>query len=202
MRAKLFGGVAMAFLLGVAPVMAQDFSSAPGAAKAGTYKLDPAHGKITWSLSHLGFSTYTGQFSGVNATLVIDPKDVSKTTLTATVDISSIGTLNPTLDTELKGDKFFNDAKYPTATFVSTQVLKTGAHTADVMGNLTLLGVTKPEELKVTFNQGGTNPIEKVYELGFDGKAEIKRSAFGLSAYVPYVGDEVTLQIEGEFHAS
>jgi polyisoprenoid-binding protein YceI len=184
----------------VTPALAQDFSTNPATVKAGTYKLDPAHGKITWSLSHLGFSTYTGQFSDVNATLTLNPAEISKTTLTATVDIASIGTLNPKLDSELTGEKFFNAAKFPTATFVSTKIVRTGTKTASVYGNLTLLGVTKPEVLLVTFNQSGTSPIEKDYEVGFEGKAVIQRSQFGLSAYVPYVGDEVTLDLEGEFH--
>jgi polyisoprenoid-binding protein YceI len=181
-------------------VAASDFTTNPAAVKAGTYSLDPSHGKITWSLSHLGFSTYTGQFSDVTGTLVLDPKAIAKTTLNVSVDISSIGTLNPVLDTELKSDKFFNAAKFPTATFVSTKVIRTGKTTADVDGELTLLGVTKPQVLKVTFNLGGTNPIVKVYELGFEGHAVLKRSEFGLSAYVPYVGDTVSLDLEGEFH--
>jgi polyisoprenoid-binding protein YceI len=184
----------------VTPALAQDFSINPANVKAGTYKLDPAHGKITWSLSHLGFSTYTGQFSDVNATLKLDPTMLSKTTLSATVDIASIGTLNPKLDSELKGEKFFNAAKFPTASFVSTKIVRTSMKTASVYGNLTLLGVTKPEVLLVTFNQSGTSPIEKDYEVGFEGKAVLQRSQFGLSAYVPYVGDQVTLDLEGEFH--
>jgi polyisoprenoid-binding protein YceI len=174
-------------------------SANPAEVKAGTYVLDPNHGKITWSLNHLGFSTYTGQFSHVTGNLVLDPEHIARTTLEATVDIGSIGTLNPTLDQELKGDKFFNEAANPTAVFKSTKVQRTGSKTADVTGDLTLMGVTQPVTLSVVFNQGGTNPISNTYEIGFEGHTKIKRSEFGLKAFVPYVGDEVTLDLEGEF---
>ena len=193
---------AVLFSLAAVPAMAGDFSSNPADAKAGTYMLDSNHGKITWSLSHLGFSTYIGQFAKVTGTLKLDPKDPTKSTLTATVDIASVGTLNSVLDGELKGTQFFNAAKYPTATFVSTGIVTTGAKTADVTGKLTMLGVTQPETLHVTFNQSGTNPISHKFEVGFDAVAMIQRSAFGLKAYVPYVGDQVALQIEGEFQQS
>jgi polyisoprenoid-binding protein YceI len=184
----------------VAPALAADFTANPADVKAGTYALDPAHGKITWSLNHLGFSTYTGQFANVMGTLVLNPRDIAKTTLTATVAIDSIGTLNPKLDGELKSAEFLNEAKFPTATFTSTKVVRTGAKTAEVYGTLTLLGVTKPQTLNVTFNLAGTNPIVKVYEVGFQGHAILKRSEFGLKTYIPYIGDDVTLDIEGEFH--
>ena len=178
---------------------ASPISANPADVKAGTYVLDPNHGKITWSLNHLGFSTYTGQFSHVTGNLVLDPEHIAKTTLKATVDIGSIGTLNPTLDQELKGDKFFNAAANPTAVFKSTKVQRTGSKTAEVTGDLTLMGVTQPVTFSVVFNQGGTNPISNAYEIGFEGHAKIKRSEFGLKTFVPYVGDDVTLDLEGEF---
>jgi polyisoprenoid-binding protein YceI len=191
---------ALVYGAAIAPALAADFTANPADVKAGTYALDPAHGKITWSLSHLGFSTYTGQFANAMGTLVLNPKDIAKTTLTATVVIDSVGTLNPKLDGELKSAEFFNAPEFPTATFTSTKVVRTGEKIAEVFGNLTLLGVTKPQTLNVTFNLAGTNPIEKVYEVGFQGHAILKRSEFGLKTYIPYIGDEVTLDIEGEFH--
>ena len=70
---------------------------------------------------------------------------------------------------------------------------------AKVTGNLTLNGVTKPEEMDVTFNQAGTNPVMNKYEIGFSGTMTIKRSDFGVTKYVPMVGDDVALTLEGEF---
>jgi polyisoprenoid-binding protein YceI len=174
-------------------------SATPLAAKAGTYALDKAHGKVTWSISHLGFSTYIGQFTDTAGTLVLDPAKPDNSTLDVTIQTASVGTLNPVLDEHLKSADFFNVAKFPTATFKSTKITQTGPKTAKVRGDFTLLGVTKPLTLLVVLNQAGDNPFFKYYEAGFTATAHLKRTAWGLSKYAPYLGDDVNLQIEGEF---
>jgi len=186
-----------------APVLAQPTSIPdPAAARAGTYAADPGHTKVTWSVNHFGFSTYVGQFSGVAATLKVDPKAVAATTLEATIQTASVGTLNAALDNHIKNPDFLDVAKFPTATFKSTSVKSTGERTADVTGDLTLHGVTKPVTFQTTFIRGGMNPVDRnTYRLGFQGKTVIKRSDFGIKTYVPAIGDEVTLQIDAEFKA-
>ncbi len=169
------------------------------AATPGTYALDKAHGKVTWSISHLGFSTYIGQFTDTAGTLVLDPAKPENSTLDVTIQTASVGTLNPVLDEHLKSADFFNVAKFPTATFKSTKIIQTGPKTAKVRGDFTLLGVTKPLTLLVTLNQAGNNPFFKYYEAGFTATAHFKRTAWGLSKYAPALGDDVNLQIEGEF---
>ena len=74
----------------------------------------------------------------------------------------------------------------------------TGERTADITGDLTLHGVTRPVTLEAEFNQAGVNPVDKTYSLGFDAEAKIMRSDFGITAYLPGVGDEVELDIEAE----
>jgi polyisoprenoid-binding protein YceI len=180
----------------------QGLTTSPAAAQAGTYKTDPAHSKITWSVTHFGFSTYIGQFGHVDATLKVDPKAVGASALDVTVDAASLGTLNPALDTHLKSKDFLDVAAFPTATFKATKVVQTGEKTADITGDLTLHGVTRPVVVHATFNQAGPNPIDKKYELGFAGSAEITRSDFGIKTYVPVVSDKVTLTIEAEFKAA
>jgi polyisoprenoid-binding protein YceI len=175
-------------------------SDDPAQVKAGVYQLDPAHGKITWSVSHLGFSTYVGQFAHVTATLTLKPGGLPESTLTASVDMASLGTLNPDLDKVLKSESFFDVAKYPTATFVSTRILRSGKTTANVDGKLTLHGVTRPIVLKITFNQAGPVPMMKDYIAGFSGTAVVKRSEFGMGQYTNFITDDVPLQLEGEFH--
>jgi len=103
-------------------------------------------------------------------------------------------------DKALQGPMFFNVAQFPTMTFKSTSIEMTSAKTANIRGDFTLLGVTKPLILKTTFNRQaqdttGTN----VYKAGFTATKTIKRSEFGMKAYVPYVGDEVhvTINFEG-----
>ena len=193
-------GLAFAVLL-APPVEAQETSRAASDVRAGTYVTDPGHTKITWSLTHFGFSTYVGQFSKVAATLKLDPKAPQSAELQVTIDTASIGTLNPALDTHLKAPDFLDVAKFPQASFKSTAVKVTGERTADVTGDLTLHGVTKPVTLQVTFIQGGQNPLDKKYSLGFQARTVIKRSEFGVKAYSPAVGEEVTLQIDTELKA-
>ena len=184
-----------------APAAQAQITTTPAAVQAGTYKLDPAHGKITWSVTHFGFSTYIGQFSHVDGTLKVDPKAIGASALDVTVETASLGTLNAALDTHLKSKDFLDVAAFPTATFKATKVTQTGPKTADIAGELTLHGVTKPVVVHATFNQAGANPMDKKYELGFAGTAEIMRSEFGIKSYVPAISDKVTLTIEAEFKA-
>ena len=192
-------------LLLAAPAAAQNAdapSTDPTQVRPGAYVLDPAHGKITWSLSHLGYSTYYGQITDVAGQAVLDPKEPAKSRLSVTVGIDSVSGLNPKLDAHLKTPDFFDTQKFPTATFTATAVEPTSPTTARILGDLTLKGVTKPIALDATFNQAGISPVDKKYTVGFDGRAVIKRSDFGINAFLPILGDEVTLRLEGEFKAA
>ena len=83
--------------------------------------------------------------------------------------------------------------------FKSEKVVATGKDTADVEGQLTLHGVTRPVTLHATFNGAGVNPMDKHYTVGFDAKGRIKRSDFGVKTYVPLIGDEVDLILSAAF---
>ena len=190
---------ALAVTLVAAPVAYAQSTQVPAEVKAGAYVLDASHSKITWSVSHLGFSTYVGQFAGVAGTLKLDPTAVQATDLQVTVDTASVGTLNTALDNHLKGPDFLDVAKFPTATFKTTSVTLTGERTADIAGDLTLHGVTKPVVIQATFNRAGIAPTDRKYTVGFAGKAVLKRSDFGIKAYLPVLGDEVTLDLAAEF---
>lgn len=193
-------GLVAALLL--SPVAQAQTTQVPAQAKAGAYTLDADHSKVTWSVNHLGFSTYVGQFHGVTGALKIDPANLAAAELQVTIDTNLVGTFSSGLDAHLKTADFLDTAKFPTATFKSTKVVRTGDRTADVTGALTLHGVTKPVVVHATFNQAGVNGVDKQYSLGFDGKAVIKRSEFGIATYIPAVSDEVTLQLAAEFKAA
>lgn len=192
---------ALAASLCLASTAHAQMTKAPAEVKAGAYKLDASHSKVTWAVTHFGFSSYVGQFPDVNGTLKLDPKDLSVVDLQVTIDTTKIGTLNATLDKNLKAPGFLDTVKFPTASFKATKVTRTGDMTADILGNLTLKDVTKPVTLKAVFNQAGPNPLDKIYSLGFAATTSIKRSEFGVSAYVPAIGDNVTLTIDVEFKA-
>lgn len=186
--------------LGSAPVFAQSALDVP----AGTYKLDPRHASLTWKVSHMGLSNYTARFSKLEGTLVFDPKDPAKSSVTATVDPASVRTDHATpkdFDQELREDpRFFKVAKFPEIKFVSTKVETTGDKTGRITGDLTFMGVTKPVTLDATFNGSfKEHPMTKKPALGFSATGKVKRSEFGLDALVPFVGDDVSLSIEAEF---
>ncbi|WP_375464855.1 YceI family protein [uncultured Methylobacterium sp.] len=195
----------LALALGLDPAAAADrppgVSTDPTQVRAGAYRLDPDHGKITWSLSHLGFSTYYGQITDVAGDATLDPRDPSRIRLTVTIGTGSVTGANPRLDAHLKAPEFFDTARFPTATFTATAVEPTSPATARVSGDLTLRGVTRTVAFDATFNQAGLHPVDKTYTVGFDGRAVVKRSDFGMDAYLPLLGDEVVVRLEGEFKA-
>ena len=167
--------------------------------EGGHFVIDKNHAKIIFSTSHFGFSTYYGLFTSFDAKLTFDPKAPAASDLEVAIDLNGIDTTNPKLDTHLKSPDFFDVAKFPNAAFKSTKITVTGPTTGTITGDLTLHGTTKPVTLTASFAGGGTNPMTKAYVLGFSATGTLKRSDFGISAYLPAVGDLVTLTISGEF---
>ncbi|NID17549.1 YceI family protein [Luteibacter yeojuensis] len=165
-----------------------------------TYKLDPGHTMVLFSWNHFGFSNPTANLGQVDGTLVYDEKDPSKATVEATLPLSGLDTFVPKLDEHLKSSDFFDAAKYPNVTFKSTKVTPAGKGKLKVTGDLTVHGVTKPVTLDVTLNKVGPHPMMKAQTIGFDATATIKRSDFGVGAYVPNVSDEIKIRITTEAH--
>lgn len=180
-----------ATLLSAAPI-------APAIA-ADTYALDPAHTQVIFTIDHLGFSTITGSVRGLSGTLLLDTVKPQNSTVTVSMAADSVDTGFAARDKALQGPMFFDVSKFPAMTFKSTHVTMTSAKTADIQGELNLLGVTRPLVLKTTFNRIAEDTIgTKVYKAGFTATTTIRRSDFGMKAYVPYVGDEVHVVINFE----
>ena len=199
-RYSLAGVAAAALMTSGAVVARTQATQVPAEVRAGTYALDAAHGKITWSVDHLGFSTYYGQFVNVQAELKLDPANPSASTLTATIPLTDVDSNSDGLDAHLQTADFFDTANHPTATFVSRSITidADDPTEADVLGDLTIRGVTRPVTMEVEFNQAGPS-MGNTYKVGFDGEATIKRSEFGVNYALPAVSDEVKLHLEGEF---
>lgn len=178
---------------------AQIASTNPASVKAGVYQVEPAHTQIGFQISHIGFSNFSGFFSGASGSLTINPANAGVSKLQISVPTTSVQTTVSKLDEELKGGQWFDAAKFPVATFTSTKVTKLADGTASVAGNLTLHGVTRPVVLTARFVGAGVNPIDKSYTIGFDASGMIKRSDFGVSYGVPMIGDDVRLTIAGAF---
>lgn len=188
------------------PAMAAETATPPAAIgkdfskiAAGVYTLDKSHASLLFKINHMGYSMYHGRFDNLDARLNFDPKAPEKSTVEAIIDTGSINTNNEKLQGELKGEKFFNIAKFPQATFKSLHISRAG-DAGTMMGELTILGITKPVTLNVTFHAAGQHPFLKKDAIGFAATGTISRSAWGISAMVPMVGDEVQIDIEAEFH--
>jgi polyisoprenoid-binding protein YceI len=161
---------------------------------ADSYTIDPQHSFPSFEVNHLGFATIRGSFYSMSGKIVLDP--AGKTgSIDATIDISSVTTGYAKRDEHLKTDDFFDVAKYPTMTYKSTRLKYSDSKLTGADGELTLHGVTRPVSLTVTHFYCGPNPVMKKPACGADATARIKRSDFGVSAFVPGISDEVKIAI-------
>jgi polyisoprenoid-binding protein YceI len=165
---------------------------------ADKYDIDPTHTQVQFTYNHMGFSNITGRFDEVKGEFLFDAADPTKSSVSITIPVASISTGVAKLDEHLLKADFFDATQFPTATFKSTGVTAAGEGKLAVAGDLTIHGVTRPVVLDVTINGVGEHPMRKLPAAGFDASARIKRSDFGVGAYVPAVGDEVTLSITVE----
>lgn len=178
----------------------------PDAMPAGVYKLDNTHASLTWKVMHMGLAKYTARFTKFDTDILYNAEDITKSRVKATIDPTSIRTDYPNpeekdFDKKLVEDKeWFNAKQFPSITFNSTAIEKTGDMTAKITGDLTFLGVTKPVTLDVVLNKAlGNHPYANKPALGISATGSIKRSDFGFSTYIPTIGDEVEIMIEAEF---
>lgn len=173
-------------------------AATPALAAPDKYSFDPAHTQILFSVSHLGFSHSHGRFNKLDGSFTFDEKNPAASTIDMTIDTSSVDMGSNEWDDAVTADALLNAKKFPKMTFKSTGVTKTGDKTGSVTGDLTLLGVTKPVTLNVTYNKSGNHPYTKNHLAGFSASATLKRSEFGMVKYLPDVGDDVTITIEVE----
>lgn len=178
----------------------------PTRVSGGTYVADGGHSLIAWRVNHFGFNDYFGLFGDVEGTLTIDPARPAQARVDVTVPITSVSVVSEGLRDHLLrpgkdgSDPDFFGADPAPARFVSRTVrLSPGGVTADVAGDLTLNGVTRPVELAVRFTGTGSNPMNQRETIGFEGKTTIQRSAFGIDYGLPMVGDDVELELTAAF---
>ena len=193
-------GLALALTLGACGYLVPRASPvAPAELPAGAYRTDPEHASLLFKIDHLGFSQLVGRFDRFDASLDFDPTQPRAARLTVLIDAASIDLNLPKFEQDLRGPDWFDVARFPQARFQSRTIEITGDKTGRVTGDLTLHGVTAPVTLDVTLNGAGDSLITGRYTLGFAAAGTLSRSAFGLGAYAPAVGDQVTLEIHTEF---
>ena len=180
------------------------FAGASLPALAQTWTVDASHSAVGFSVRHMMVSNVKGTFDKFAASVEGDPADPSKAKISATIEVASVNTRDAKRDEHLRAPDFFDAAKFPQMTFVSTKVEKVSATKAKVTGNLTLRGVTKPVVLDVEYTSPVKSPWGKTV-VGATATGKINRQDFGVSFSKTLetggllVGDEVTLQLELEF---
>jgi polyisoprenoid-binding protein YceI len=177
-------------------IVATAFSSAAFAVSE-TYVIDTNHTKPRFEYSHFGYSTQLSRFDRVNGTITID-RAAKTGVVDVVIDAKSVNTGSPLFNEHIQGEDFFSTAKYPNIVFKSTKMNFDGSKLAQVEGNLTIKGVTKPVVLVVTSMLCMPHPMMKKDACGANAIAVVKRSDFNMGKYAPYVGDEVTLTIPVE----
>ena len=166
-------------------------------AQSSTWIPDKAHSGVDFSVLHMSLSRVRGHFGNIGGTIILNESDITKSTVNVTIDVNTVDTGVAGRDGDLKGPNFFDVAQFPTATFVSTTVVKDG-NGLTISGNLTLHGVTKPVVLNVEGPTGPVPGMDKKPHSGFSATTTISRTAFGIATKFPsaVVGDEVKLTID------
>jgi polyisoprenoid-binding protein YceI len=189
--------------LAVSTAIAVAFSL-PASAAASTWKIDPAHSSAQFAVKHLAISTVRGAFSSVNGSINFDDKDVTKSTVDVTIDVNSVDTRQPDRDKDLKSDKFFDAANYPSITFKSTKVEQAAAGKLKVTGDLTIRGTTKSVVLDV---DGPTAPMKDPWannRAAASATTKVNRQDYGVKWNAKLdnggvvVGDDVAIVIDVE----
>ncbi|WP_374012326.1 YceI family protein [Pseudoxanthomonas koreensis] len=187
-------------LLTAAAVLA--LATGPAFAAPVTYTLDPTHTNVLAQWNHFGYSNPFANFGDVQGTLVYDADDIAASRVEVTMPLSGLEGFSSDFNQHLRAADFFDAAKYPNATFKSTRVEAAGQNKLKVTGDLTIKDITRPVVLDVTLNKAAVHPMSNAPTIGFDASATIRRTDFGVGAYVPHVGDEVTLRITTEAAAA
>jgi len=178
--------------------------SLPAAAANSNWQIDPAHSSAQFSVRHMAISTVRGAFSKVTGSVVFDDKDISKSTVEVTIDANSVDTRVPDRDNDLRSEKFFDVAHYPSITFKSKRVEQVAPGKLKVIGDLTIRGTTKEVVLDV---EGPTAPVKDPWgntRNAATATTKINRQDFGVKWNATLdnggvvVGDDVSIIIDVE----
>lgn len=178
--------------------------SLPAGAATSEWRIDPQHSSAQFSVRHMAISTVRGAFSKVNGTIVLDDKEITKSSVDVTIDVSTVDTREPGRDSDLRSDHFFDVAHYPAMTFKSKKVEQVAPGKLKVTGDLTIRGTTKEVVLDV---EGPTAPVKDPWgnqRAAAGASARINRQDFGVKWNATMdsggvvVGDDVNITIDAE----
>lgn len=166
-----------------------------------TWKNDPMHSKLGFTITHLMVSDVDGIFKDFTCTIWASKPDFSDAKFQLTVTTASVNTDVDYRDKDLRGPNYFDVDKFPTMTFTSTGIRMVSANHYKLHGDLTLKGITKPVTMDLWYRGTITNPMSKKDDAGFKLTGAIKRSDFGFAsqAGTTMLSDEITINANGEF---
>lgn len=177
---------------------AADFSAVP----SGTYNVDKTHAYVNFQYNHLGFSNPLLQFDEFDISMDLDKDDPTKTTVAMEIVTDSVDTGSEIWHEHITGEKWFDAANNPKISFQSTAVAANADGTYNLTGDLTIKEITKPVMLVVTVNGAKPHPRSKKPIVGISAVGGVKRSDWGMDAAVPFVSDEIKLEIQAEMVAA
>jgi polyisoprenoid-binding protein YceI len=183
----------------------QPMSTSTSPAGTTTWTVDPVHSNAEFRVKHMMISNVRGRFTGITGKLAYDPSDVTKSSIEASVDVTTVDTHDPQRDTHLKSPEFFDAEKFPTMTFRSSKVTRKSSGSISVSGPLSIHGVTRDVEFEI---EGPTPPVKDPWgntRIGVNATTKIDRREFGLNFHAVMeaggvvVGEEVHITLEFEF---
>ena len=185
--------------LGAAVIALALLPATPLRAQPQKVDVDLEHVAVTWTVSHGGFSLVMGQFRQINkAEMTFDRKDPANSKISVEIEAASIDSNHAYRDNWIRSEAELDVWKHRTINFESTKIEKTGENTGKMTGNLTMHGVTHPVTMDVTYNKSGMHLSKKYTIDGFTAKGKLKRTDFGMKAFIPWIGEEVEFVIQLE----
>ena len=166
-----------------------------------TWKSDPPHSQLGFTVTHLGIADVSGTFNNFDVTVISSKKNFSDAVFELTAEVGSIDTRVEQRNNHLKSADFFEVEKYPAMTFKSTSIEKAGKDKYKLSGNLTIRDITKPVTMDLVYRGTIENPQSKATTAGFQLTGTIKRSDFNVGPKfpAPMISDEVRIKADGEF---
>jgi len=186
-KTTIFALIAKALLLISTEVFAKE-----------TYDVDVNHAQVIWHANHFGFSKPAGKFSDIKGKIIFDEKKPENSSVEVEIKIASLTTGLKKFDEHLLGEDIFNEAKYPTAKFISNKIQVLKRNQAKIYGELTLRGVKKNIVLDAILNKIDINPFSQKKTIGISANTKINRSDFGIDFGLPGIANQVALDIEIE----
>lgn len=198
MKKFLFLAASVFAISSAQPVIAEDKFTPTASVAMGHYTFDKVHTQVLFFADHVGFSKSQGEFLDFDGSFTFDQEHPEKSNVDVTIKVSSIDMDDEKWNAHMKNADFFNVEKFPTMTFQSTSIEVTGDNMANITGDFTLLGVTKPVILVVKHNKSDKHAFSGKYVSGFSASTIIKRSEFGMKYGLPMIGDDIEVRIEVE----